>query len=83
MVTVGLLGYPWYMESNFADFYADDVGCLGVSTRIRQLQRPVENENEEFRVPCADTVRGTGRRPEPRQRAVDGNETYPVGSGSK
>ncbi|VVC45641.1 Six-bladed beta-propeller, TolB-like,Major royal jelly protein/protein yellow [Cinara cedri] len=54
MVTAGLLGYPWYVESNFADFFAGDIGCLGVSTRIRQLQRPVEND--DFRPACGAAV---------------------------
>lgn len=55
MVTAGLLGYPWYMESNFADFFAGDIGCLGVSTRIKQLQRSIENE-DDYRPECTATV---------------------------
>lgn len=38
MVTVGYQGYLWYMESNYADFLADDIGCLGISTKIQPLQ---------------------------------------------
>ncbi|XP_050421379.1 protein yellow-like [Adelges cooleyi] len=38
MVNIGFRGYQWYMESNFIDFLLDDIGCLGVSTKIQPLQ---------------------------------------------
>lgn len=48
MVTLGFHGYQWVMESNFIDFLVCDIGCLGVSTRIRLLKKRDVDYDEDL-----------------------------------
>lgn len=64
MVTLGFHGFQWVMESNFIDFLIYDIGCLGVSTRIRQLKKREVDYNEDLcaiittapPIPCGDDL---------------------------
>lgn len=63
MVTVGFQGYLWYMESNYADFLADDIGCLGISTKIQPLQAPTKDEPcESAPISCLGSATNAGKK---------------------